>query len=534
MEKFSTQQRAILATVLAVLFFIFYDYFFLAKYRANAEANATASQNATQISAPVSNSANAPVAIAPVQKIDPKTALVTIKAKDFVAIIDEKGQIASFELTDSVHKKDDETNANLVNLNSDLKPLQIRFADTKLNELAFNTPYTSNVGEVDLNNGKASIVLTQNLGDLVVSKSLEFYPNGKYDLKVNLSKKVEYFITPGARPDVVVDGYTVHGALLQKDDGNLEIVKDNKLRDDKFSQISVASAFDRYYANLFFNFDKKLDLVLAQGKDENIQIFAKANGDFATSGYMGPKNYNQLRDIDKRLDVVIEYGRFTFIAKPMFLFLNWLHGFTGNWGWAIVLMTIIIRFFLYPLTKRGMVSMNKLKDIAPKMKELQEKYKDNPDKLRVNMMELYKTSGANPMGGCLPILIQIPIFFSIYRVLLNAIELKGAPWILWIQDLALKDPWYVLPIFMGVLMYIQQKITPTNFTDPMQEKIMKMLPIVFTFVFMGFPAGLTLYWSVNNLASVVQQFFINKAFDKQKAEEKVEKVEKKDKKKAEK
>ena len=180
---------------------------------------------------------------------------------------------------------------------------------------------------------------------------------------------------------------------------------------------------------------------------------------------------------------------------------------------------IILIIVLFPLTYKGMLSMNKLKDLAPKVKELQAKYKGDPQKLNMHMMELYKKNGANPMGGCLPILMQIPIFFAIYRVLLNAIELKAAPWILWIHDLSVMDPYFVLPILMGATMFLQQKLTPTTFSDPMQEKIMKFLPLIFTFFFVTFPAGLTLYWFVNNVCSVVQQIFVNKLFEKHKRAE---------------
>ena len=200
-----------------------------------------------------------------------------------------------------------------------------------------------------------------------------------------------------------------------------------------------------------------------------------------------------LEAINPKLTDVIEYGWFTFIAKPLFTLLSFLHGYLGNWGWSIVVMTILIRLVLYPLTYKGMVSMNKLKELAPKVKELQAKYKGEPQKLNTHMMELYKKHGANTMDGCLPIILQIPIFFAIYRVLLNAVELKSAPWILWIHDLSVMDPYFILPIAMGATMYLQQRITPTNFTDPMQEKIMRFLPLIFTFFFMTFPAGLTLY-----------------------------------------
>ena len=164
--------------------------------------------------------------------------------------------------------------------------------------------------------------------------------------------------------------------------------------------------------------------------------------------------------------------------------------------------------------------MNKLKDLAPRMKEIREKYKGDPQKMNVQMMELYKKHGANPFAGCLPIILQIPIFFAIYRVLLNAVELKGAAWALWIHDLSVLDPYYVLPIFMGATMFLQQLITPMAIQDPTQAKIMKFLPVIFTFFFLWFPAGLTLYWCVNNLCSLLQQFIVNKLFAREHHKEK--------------
>jgi len=160
--------------------------------------------------------------------------------------------------------------------------------------------------------------------------------------------------------------------------------------------------------------------------------------------------------------------------------------------------------------------MQKLKDLAPQMKELKEKYGKDPQKMNAKMMEMYKKHGANPMGGCLPMILQIPIFFAIYRVLLNAVELQGAEWMLWITDLSLKDPLFILPILMGASMWYQQKITPNTMTDPMQQKIFQWLPVVMTLFFITFPAGLVLYWLVNNLFTIAQQFVINNAYEKQK------------------
>ena len=230
------------------------------------------------------------------------------------------------------------------------------------------------------------------------------------------------------------------------------------------------------------------------------------------SGYIGQKNYKVLDAIDPILTNAIEYGWFTFASKPLFSLLSWLHGIFGNWGWSIIALTILIRIFLYPLTYKGMVSMQKIKAISPKIKEIQAKYKGEPARMNAAVMDMYKKHGANPLGGCLPMLLQIPVFFAIYRVLLNAVELQGAEWILWIDDLSRMDNYFVLPILMGASMFYQQKLTPNNFTDPLQEKVFKFLPIIFTFFFVTFPSGLVLYWFVNNLFSIGQQFIVNQQF----------------------
>jgi len=181
---------------------------------------------------------------------------------------------------------------------------------------------------------------------------------------------------------------------------------------------------------------------------------------------------------------------------------------------------LLVKLVLFPLSYKGMMSMQKLKDLAPKMKELKAKYKGDPAKLNAQMMELYKKNGANPMGGCLPMLLQIPVFFALYRVLLNADELQGAVWISgWIDNLAGADPYYILPVLMGVTMWFQQKITPNNFTDPLQEKIFQWFPVIMAgmFIIMPFPSGLVLYWVVNNIFTIGQQYVINKAYAKHKA-----------------
>jgi YidC/Oxa1 family membrane protein insertase len=279
-----------------------------------------------------------------------------------------------------------------------------------------------------------------------------------------------------------------------------------------FSGVELVSAFDQYNATIIYNLNRDTQVIIERDRDNNPIVYFDAQQTTNFSGYVGPKEYKTLDTIDPKLTNAIEYGWFTFASKPLFLLLSWLHGLFGNWGWAIIALTLIIRATLYPLTYKGMVSMQKMKNIAPQVKAVQAKYKSDPQRMNKAVMDLYKKNGANPLGGCLPMLLQIPVFFAIYRVLLNAVELQGAPWMLWVQDLSRADSTLVLPILMGASMYYQQRLTPSNFTDPMQEKVFKFLPIIFTFFFLTFPAGLVLYWFINNLFSIAQQFVVNAQF----------------------
>jgi YidC/Oxa1 family membrane protein insertase len=518
LDKLSTQKRLIIATVISVLFFIAYDALFAPKPL--IDTNKTVEQNQSAPATNLANSTTDKAAIAPKQI---SKNIATIEGATYSATIDELGRISNFTLKDSKFKNENGEQISLLKPSSPL-PLEIRFSDTAINEKAFKVAYTVSSDKIDTTKSPANITLTQNLDSFSVVKNLTFYPDGSYDIDVKVNSNHEYFITAGFRPVVAVDGYTVHGVLLRKEDDSLEIIEDGDAKGNEiFRSVDLLANSDRYYTTLFYDNKRSMEVFIQNDADENTLSFARNIGNFSAKGYIGPKDYKTLKAIEPSLVDTIEYGWFTFIAKPAFLLLDWLYSFIGNWGFAIVALTIIIRIVLFPLTYKGMVSMNKLKELAPRMKEIQTKYKGDPQKINAHVMELYRKHGANPMGGCLPILIQIPIFFAIYRVLLNAIELKGAEWILWINDLAELDPYFILPILMGITMYIQQHITPTNFTDPMQEKIMKFLPLIFTFFFITFPAGLTLYWFINNLCSIAQQMVVNKIFERHKAKEIAEK-----------
>jgi YidC/Oxa1 family membrane protein insertase len=225
--------------------------------------------------------------------------------------------------------------------------------------------------------------------------------------------------------------------------------------------------------------------------------------------YAGPKEYNRLQELNVGIEHIIDFGFFSFLARPLFWILKFFYSFIGNYGWSIVLLTIIVRVPFIPIINMGQRSMKRMQELQPKLNEIKERYKKDPQRIQKEMMELYKKYKVNPLSGCFPMLLQIPVFFALYKVLMIAIELRGAPFLLWIKDLSIKDPYYVLPIIMGVTMLVQQKMTPTS-PDPRQNKMMMLMPVVFTFLFLNFASGLVLYWLVNNVLSIIQQFYANK------------------------
>ena len=234
-----------------------------------------------------------------------------------------------------------------------------------------------------------------------------------------------------------------------------------------------------------------------------------ATGSLQSTLYVGPQDQRTLETIAPGLELVVDYGWLTFIAKPLFWLLQFLHGLVGNWGWAIVLLTVLIKAAFYPLSAASYKSMAKMKEVTPRLVALREKYGDDKQKLNVAMMELYKNEKINPLGGCLPILVQIPVFIALYWVLLASAEMRNQPWILWVTDLATPDPWFILPLLMMGTMWIQFKLNPTP-PDPVQAKVMAAMPFIFGIMFFMFPAGLVLYWLVNNILSIAQQWYVTK------------------------
>ena len=251
------------------------------------------------------------------------------------------------------------------------------------------------------------------------------------------------------------------------------------------------------------------DMYLLSFTGAPISVPVGESADYKASFYIGPKDQDALIGMAEYLDRTLDYGFLWILAEPIFKAMKMIHSVIGNWGWTIILLTLGIKLFLYPLSAASLKSMAKMRNLQPQMLRLKELYGDDRQKMSQETMSLYKKEKVNPAGGCFPILLQMPVFISLYWVLMESVEIRHAPWIFWIQDLSAKDPYFVLPIIMGASMLFMQKLQPAP-TDPMQAKIMQIMPIAFTFLFMGFPSGLVLYWTVNNLLSMAQQWFVNR------------------------
>ena len=284
------------------------------------------------------------------------------------------------------------------------------------------------------------------------------------------------------------------------------------------------SMVQHYFFSSFILLDEKSDIISKHLPNSETPYLIRATSGFSTVTpgttadiktqlYIGPKIQEKLPKIAKGLDLTVDYGMFTAISKPLFWVLNHIHNIVQNWGWSIILLTILIKLLFFKLTEKQYNSMARMRKLQPRIKTLKERHKDNKQKFNEEMMGLYKKEKVNPMGGCLPMLIQIPVFISLYWVLQESVELRQAPFMLWLQDLSSPDPFYILPAINAAAMYFTQKLSPTPGMDPMQAKIMKFMPLGFSIMFAFFPSGLVLYWAVNSSLSLLQQWIITKRID---------------------
>jgi len=354
---------------------------------------------------------------------------------------------------------------------------------------------------------------------------------------------VEYFITAGgetwsgsdymqvtrARPDesnanVFIHTYT--GGIVYNDeikyekydfDDIAETDLTYQLKDGWLAMIQhyflVAWIPEEGKNNLYFSrYNRATDHYTMGARTSATNIAAGETGKISSRLVLGPKLQNKLEEIEKGLDLTVDYGVLTIFAKPLFWLLDFFHGIFHNWGWAIIFLTLTVKAIFYKLSEMSYRSMAKMRKVAPRIKAMKEQYGDDRAAMSKAMMDMYKREKINPMGGCFPILVQMPVFISLYWVLLESVEMRHAPFVLWLTNLTDKDPYFVLPVIMGISMFLQQKLNPAP-VDPIQQKVFQVMPFAFTVMFAFFPSGLVLYWVVNNILSIAQQYVITKRIE---------------------
>ncbi|MCG6551026.1 MAG: membrane protein insertase YidC [Candidatus Magnetominusculus sp. LBB02] len=528
------EKRAIIAIVLSLSVLMLYQYFYvtpkmneaakaakLAAAKDNITKPAAAAPQKTDQAVPVAAETAAPPAAAskaavpaaiPTASAEAKT--IKIDTQLYTAVLSSSGGvIKSFKLKD--YKDKNGTEVYLIDKNAKVPALSSgNSPEFNFMKAAFNTSSPGTVTITGQETGQ--VVFTFDYNDIHIKRTYTFYGNSyKIALKDETAGIDDYYITPGSDfSSEGADSYGAHnGPVILKDMERIELKTDKALDGIKLydGNIKWIAQENKYFFDAIAPVTavKGAQMWNHNGDKSIIGAIKTAPGTSEFVFYVGPKKYDDLKSINASFEHIVDFGFFSIIARPIFWLLMFINKFIGNYGWSIILLTLIIRIPFIPLISKGQSSMKKLQKVQPLMNEIREKYKKDPQRMQQELMALYKKHKVNPMGGCLPMLVQIPVFFALYKVLLVSIELRGAPFMLWITDLSAKDPHYVLPIIMGGTMFLQQKMTPTTM-DPAQAKVMMFMPIIFTFMFLSFPSGLVLYWLVSNVLSIVQQAYINK------------------------
>jgi YidC/Oxa1 family membrane protein insertase len=393
-------------------------------------------------------------------------------------------------------------------------------------------------GAIHLNKQDKSIkiALSSIFQNIELIKTYTFYPNNyTIDVDFSIHNKSNASIKPEIYAELIRSGETLQDSKFYSTFTGPAIYtakdKFNKITFDNLASNKAeypASANDgwvamvqHYFVSTWLMPQQGLRTFYAQNIAPNLyrigfkaplqDIAANAEIKHALKLFIGPQQETMLETVATGLELVKDYGWVAMFAKPLFWLLNKIHGFVGNWGWAIILLTLFLKLMFFPLTAASQKSMGRMKDLQPKITALREKYSKEPQKLQQEMLNIYRKEKINPMGGCLPMLIQIPVFIALYFVLLSSVEMRNAPWISWIKDLSKPDPLYILPVLMAVSMFLQIKLGPKP-ADQMQAKVMLVMPMLFSVMFFFFPAGLVLYYVVNNVISILQQQYINRRF----------------------
>jgi len=527
------EKRAFLAVVLSIVVFYVFS---MVLGPDKKQVTPVSTQNVSPASTPAAQSA--PAASLQTPSL-PQTTPVTAQEKDvrvetdlYTAVFSSRGA-ALKSMTLKKYREQNSPSASQVILGNNADPALLNFSTRAVGfNLSDSANYAADVDSLAVS-GKESrqLVFSYVSGQGFTVRKIYSFEAGSYGVKLEtqvlnnsaaaLVGTIQQVMTYPSEPKVKDNRFDTAGSYLYAD---------NSLHSDKVKD--VASAAKRYDKNVqWAGFADKyfLNSILADtnsiasvelkkntagflesvASSPQLTINAGQSVSVTNRLFVGPKDIDILKAQGNDLVQSLDLGWFAALSKPLLYSLKFFYGYVGNYGLAIIIITIILKALFFPLTHKSYKSMKDMQKIQPKMTALKEKYKNDRDAMNKAVMELYREHKVNPMGGCLPMVVQIPVFFALYKALMFSIELRHAPFFFWVTDLADKDPYYITPVIMGITMFVQQKMTPSQM-DPMQQKMMLALPVVFTFMFISFPSGLVLYWLVNNILTIGQQMYINK------------------------
>lgn len=524
------EKRAFLAVFLSVLILILYQYFYISRYDTQ-KIQPEGTKKVEQGGKPPDKE------LIPAITEDEKIKDIVVEEREIrvntgvteVVLSNRGGKLRAINL--QRHKTKDAKPINLIKKTEGTSlPIKLEFPDKKLsdtlNSTLFEVKDTENI--INLSSDKKEITVRFHYTDgsgFEISKEYTFHHN---DYKIGVNIKIDggtllprdfsYQVLwgPGLESDGNSTKYSYEGpAIFINKNLTTDKLKEKGEQIYHEGDIKWVAVQNKYFmVALIPLINENLKAIIKTSDIGDLSVGLEHNsfngkGDNSFILYAGPKEADRLESYNVSLEKIINYGWFSFLARPLFKVLKLFYKFTHNYGISIIILTVIIKAIFFPLSQKSFKSMKKMQKIQPELKIIQERYKNDKQKLSMEMMRLYRENKINPFGGIFPILIQIPVFIALYNVLMYSIELRQAHFIWWIKDLSDKDPYYITPILMGATMLIQQKMTPSG-GDPMQAKVMLIMPIIFTVMFLSFPSGLVLYWLVNNVLSISQQYVIQK------------------------
>lgn len=528
------EKRALIALGLSFIILLAYQFLFVPPDPQKGSQQPQVAEQQAALPSEASSVPPSPAVTVQKQTMPSVENVIRVENELYSAVFSSRGAaVKSYEL--KKHHDNGGKNVILLKNPGALAPMSIGSTeDLELAEVIFQT--TGQDLKIDSKNPSGSIVFVYAESGISVKRTYTFSSNTyRIDLRDEVAGVSDYWITLGTDFGLYnrKDTATHVGPVILKETDRVEFALTQLNETKSYTQgLKWIAQEDKYFFASLVPITPVEEAKIWKRNDSVITAFKGKAGIHSFILYAGPKEYDSLKALNVGLEHIVDFGFFSIIALPLFWILKLFYQLLGNYGWAIVVLTILVRIPFIPLVNKSQKSMKKMQDIQPRMAEIREKYKKDPPKMQQEMMQLYKTHKVNPVGGCLPILLQIPVFFALYKILLIAIELRHAPFMLWIQDLSAPDTLFghipavipliggfaigPLPILMGATMVIQQKMTPTTL-DPMQNRIMMMMPVVFTFLFLNFASGLVLYWLMNNIFSIAQQFYVNKKLAKEKA-----------------